>query len=53
MVYFVRGKEKYRHVVKGVLTGRKIGNKYEIKATDGTFQYTESYKKYEGGVSRC
>lgn len=43
MVYFVRNDE----LIVGRLTGRIISGKYEIKAIDGTYQYTKNYKEYE------
>lgn len=43
LVYFIRGED----IVIGRLTGRTINDKHEIKARDGTYQYTRNYKKYE------
>jgi len=39
MVYFVRNEE----LIVGRLTGRIISKRYEIKASDGTYQYAKNY----------
>lgn len=42
-VYFERNGE----MIIGRLTGRIISDRYEIKAKDGTYQYTRKYKEYK------